>query len=266
MDIEISAAQMKKLRASISLDTRINTRIDERDEIFAFLASRSRSEDDPITAYFHSGQNAFHCLLRSLHDVGRSLGQTAHLLEFACGYGRVTRHILRALPPSRIDVSDIIPSAVCFQRSVFGVNAILSRKSPDEMVFPRQYDVIFVASLFSHLPERLWTSWLRMLHGALAPDGLLIFSVHGPRCLPGTQSMPESGFLYLRSSESKVLDAESYGTTYVTVEFVNNQIERTAGLPRIGFYEQGIWSYQDVYVVGNISTFERELVAGGRRR
>lgn len=262
MNVEIKKSDLENLRSQRFSDPGICTSIDTRDEIFAFLAAHPACKDRPVEAYFDSGRNAFVSLIRALQGLGRSLAFSPHLLEFACGYGRVTRHIIRAIPPSRVDVSDIVAEAVEFQRATFGVRGVVSNQDPDKCIFPTRYDVIFVASLFSHLPLDLWRPWLRKLHDSLNPDGVLIFSVHGPKCLPPGQEIGPDGFLYFKNSESKVLDSEIYGTTYVTREFVNRCVEEISGQAPIGFYSQGIWNYQDVYVVGNSSQMEYAIATG----
>jgi len=261
MNIEINAHDLAEVASRQFCSPGFCTDIDSRDEIFAFLAAHHVTKEKPVRAYFDSGHNAFVSLIRVLHDLGRSLGSTSHILEFACGYGRVTRHIVRALSPSRIDVSDVVAEAVAFQRSTFNVRGFVSHQDPDQCPFPAKYDVIFVASLFSHLPKGLWRPWLRKLHGRLAPDGVLIFSVHGPKCVPAGQAIGPEGFLYFRSSESKVLDGEIYGTTYVSKEFVDRSALDISGREPIAFYQQGMWNYQDVYAIGNSARLEAILLS-----
>lgn len=260
MKIKIPERDLAEWISSGLVSPELCADIDARDEIYAFLAMHPAHKDRPALAYFESGNNAFLSLVRVLHDFGRSLSSTHGFLEFACGFGRVTRHLVRALSASKVDVSDIVAEAVEFQKATFNVRGFVSHEDPDQCVIPAQYDVIFVASLFSHLPEALWRPWLRKLHGALAPDGMLIFSAHGPKCVPAGHSIGNDGILYFMSSESKVLDAKIYGTTYVTRDFVDRNVKEILGRPPLAVYEQGMWGYQDIYVVGNSSPLEKILI------
>lgn len=264
MNVTIADSHLQELRSIGLIGPEFFTDIDDRDEIYAFLTKHPACKDRPVAAYFESGRNAFLSLVRVMHDLGRSVSTTNRMLEFACGYGRVTRHIVRTLPSSRLAVSDIVAEAVDFQRATFNVSGFVSHEDPGQCQIPEKYDVIFVASLFSHLPLTLWHQWLRKLHGALAPDGLLVFSVHGPNCVPSGHAIGEDGFLYFKSSESALLDVNIYGTTYVTREFVERSIVDISGRKSLAVYERGICNYQDVYVVGNSSREENRMLATGR--
>ena len=66
---------------------------------------------------------------KALGDVGCSFREVSAFLEFACGYGRLTRHFVHLISPSKITVSDIDRQAVDFvkrelgRRVLFGTHA-----------------------------------------------------------------------------------------------------------------------------------------------
>src|SRR5205085_3154702 len=101
--------------------------------------------------------------------------------------GRMTRFLAAKVAPGRIWASDIKARAVDFQRRQFGVNGIVSTAEPEELTIDKHFDVIFVASLFSHLPESTFARWLLKLCEMCRPDGLVIFSVHDVSLLPAAQ-------------------------------------------------------------------------------
>lgn len=78
------------------------------------------------------------------------------------------------------------------------------------MAEKRGFDMIWVASLFSHLPDRLFRAWLTKLHALLAPGGVLCFSVRDESQFVG--QMPAEGFVYRPESEQIPIDASIYGT------------------------------------------------------
>ena len=80
----------------------------------------------------------------------------------------------------------------------------------------RRFDVIFVASLFSHLPERRFVPWLRWLYRRLAPGGVLVVSTHGPESLLPGRALPAGGFHFETLSESRRLTGDEYGSTWVS--------------------------------------------------
>jgi SAM-dependent methyltransferase len=171
-------------------------------------------------------------------------------LDFACGYGRVTRFLIQELPPEHIWVSDIYAKAVQFQQAQFGVNGFVSMTKPEDLICEQKFDFIFVASLFSHLPVRRFGEWLQKLHSLLTPRGLLAFSVHDEYILRG-QSIPAGSYRFLPDSESKYLASGEYGSMFVTEGFVRERIQKTIG-PNWSYLrlKRGLCSYQDIYVIG----------------
>ena len=75
------------------------------------------------------------------------------MLEFACGYGRNVRHLVRRFPRATITVSDIDGGAVAFASGRFGVCGRLSASEPEALLWDDRYDLIVVPSLFSHLSD-----------------------------------------------------------------------------------------------------------------
>jgi 2-polyprenyl-3-methyl-5-hydroxy-6-metoxy-1,4-benzoquinol methylase len=146
-------------------------------------------------------------------------------------------------------VSDVYRTAVDFQKSSFGVEGFYSEFNPDELEIPGKYEVIFVASLFSHLPMKTWCPWLKKLFNSLTDNGILIFSTHGLSCMAEPAKMPNSGFLYCNMSESKSHSFDDYGTTYVTSDFVRKAVKEETGQSVNLEIPKGLWNYQDVYVV-----------------
>ena len=108
-----------------------------------------------------------------LEAVDQPLLKTQRVLEFASGHGRFTRHLTKALGAGRVVVSDVVPSAVEFSKNTFGVDGFLSASAPEQVQWPQRYALVFVLSLFSHLPRSTWSRWLKVLYEAVAPGGLL---------------------------------------------------------------------------------------------
>lgn len=225
------------------------TMVHPDDEMYLFFTTHPDHLHTPLKSYFISGEGMIRDFREILIKVGKPIASINSLLEFACGYGRFTRHLIEYVDPRNITVSDVYKDAVDFQKSTFGVDGFYSTFDPDELDIPKKYDVIFVASLFSHLPETTWRPWLRKLFNSLSDNGILIFSAHGPSCMADPNQMPSSGFLYLNMSESKSHSFNDYGTTYATDDFVRNAVKEETGSTVLLEIPKGLWSYQDVYVV-----------------
>src|SRR5262249_53825646 len=137
-------------------------------------------------------------------------------LEFACGYGHFTRHLVQILKSNNIWVSDIYKLAVDCISSELQVNAFYSADDPKDISVERQFDFIFVGSLFSHLPESLFIRWLSKLSHMLKDGGILAFSVHDI----AISDSPKKEYVYRKWSESDILSTDMYGMTYVSYDFV----------------------------------------------
>jgi SAM-dependent methyltransferase len=170
------------------------------------------------------------------------------VLEFACGYGRVLRHLVNCFPARNVTASDIMPKAVAFCAEQFGVEGKLSVHDPSDLHWSERYDLIVVPSLFSHLPDRTFLKWLSALYGLLTDRGVLAFSTHGDHVLPAG-TVPKSGIRFDASSENDDLDGKEYGTSYVSEAYVREQVRRATGRPRYAYAKRGFCNFQDLYIV-----------------
>jgi SAM-dependent methyltransferase len=225
------------------------TAIHPEDEMFLYVLDRQDKLDNPQSHYFAGGERMLARLRDLLAQLDLKLEDTSRFLEFACGYGRFTRHLVRVLDPSRITVCDLYHQAVDFQRERFGVEGVYSELQPEDLVLPGKYDLIFVASLFSHLPDSHFGPWLEKLYDALEPGGTLLFSTHGPGCLPAGRVIPERGILYQQASESRTHSPDDYGTSYVTPRYVADIVRERTGQAVALEVERGLFKIQDVYAV-----------------
>ncbi|MEO8101642.1 MAG: class I SAM-dependent methyltransferase [Betaproteobacteria bacterium] len=226
----------------------VNCIIDPRDDIFRFFATHALAKN-PVREYLSDGWRTMSELMQLLERLDRPLMKMQSVLEFAAGFGRFTRHLSRALP-QRVTCTDIQPGSVEFLRDQFGVDAFYSASNPEEIVYPRQYELIFVLSLFTHLPVERWGTWLKNLHRGLAPGGLLVFSVHNEIAArqEGVRFDPR-GVHFISSSESPQLGAEQYGTTFTTDDFLTSQVKLALGCAPLLHERLAFWVGQDAVVI-----------------
>lgn len=230
--------------------TGLNCRISESDDIFGFFAGHPSSVN-PLRDYFADGWRTLSELMLLLEAVDQPLLKTPRILEFASGHGRFTRHLVKALGAGRVTVSDVVPGAVEFARETFGVQGFLSASVPEEVQWPGKYDLVFVLSLFSHLPRHTWTRWLSALRAAVAPGGLLVLSTHGLKAAAfDNVTLDDAGFFFAPSSESNAIDAQEYGTAFTSEAFVLRQIEAAWGNDALVHKSPvHFWNHQDAYVL-----------------
>jgi 2-polyprenyl-3-methyl-5-hydroxy-6-metoxy-1,4-benzoquinol methylase len=190
-----------------------------------------------------------------LAALGAPLDDAGSILEFACGHGRLTRHLVRRVSPAKLTVSDIDRNAVDFVTRTFGVRGLYSTTEPEQLVHDRQYDLILVVSLFSHLPIQTWTRWLKRLNELLMPDGLLVFSTlpwqtgDSPP-IPEQNAAFELGLLYSEQNETRGrLRGDEYGTSFVRTQFVLDAVEQHFTGRLVKHLPLALNGVQDVYVL-----------------
>jgi SAM-dependent methyltransferase len=228
------------------------------DFIFKFIIDHPNWTDpkDAVSYYFCDGQSSAHKLRDILsNDLGITPGTPLSLLEFASGYGCVTRHLAKILQNVSIVASDIHPEANEFVRQQIGVNSIQSTPVPEE--FPKAffYDVVFALSFFSHMPKKTWTRWLKVLSDRLNVNGHLIFTTHGlisARNLMPDLQFDEEGFHFHEASEQGDLSKSEYGTTVTTPSFVIRAAELLDN-GQVRVFKRGFWwGHQDLWVIQKI--------------
>lgn len=226
----------------------VNCVIDPRDDIFRFFANHEIAKN-PIREYLADGWRTLSELMLLLEAVDRPLVKTQSVLEFAAGFGRFTRHLASVLP-GRVSCTDVMPGSIEFLREQFGVKAIESSHDPDQLVVPSQYDLVFVLSMFTHLPVRMWTPWLRALQKAVKPGGLLVFTVHNEAFAREEGVVFDAdGTHFIASSESPSIDARTYGTTFTTKRFVEDTVSAALNTRPLHYQPQAFWHGQDGVVV-----------------
>lgn len=223
--------------------------IDPHDEMLQFLTLHHQGDRDmALFTYFQTGLSVAEALAQVLRWRFGDLGRIGRLLDFASGYGRVTRFLLRHLPAERVWVADVYEGGVRFQERELGVRGVVSTVRPEDFACAGRFDAILVTSLFTHLPEARFRAWLRALCGLLAPGGMLLWSVHDQSLLAPDQEMPAGGLLFEETSESGSLDPADYGSAWVTEELVRRAVAEAAPGASVHRLNRGLCSFQDLYV------------------
>ena len=217
---------------------------------------------DCVRYYFEDGNKsaaAFADLLKR-----HSAPSRPDVLEFASGYGCVSRHLAK-MTEINCSASDIHKKAIDFLRDELKVKAFLSAHVPEQLVPPTSYDVVFVLSFFSHMPLDTWTRWLDRLVSITRPGGLIIFTAHGLKSAPilGSPEISDNGFWFKAESEQKDLPGTEYGFLTVTTHpFVRNALKTIPSATLVEWKEGFWWEHQDLYVLRRerpVRTFANRL-------
>lgn len=229
----------------------LDCRIAPQDDIFHFFAGHPTS-NNPLRDYLADGWRTLAELMLLLERADRPLARIDAVLEFASGHGRFTRHLVKAIGAERVTVSDVVADAVDFSRRAFGVQGFVSHAVPEQLAWPRRYDLVFVLSLFSHLPRATWGAWLARLWDMVAPGGVLVFSTHGTEAARRAGvALDGEGYFFAPSSESHAIDAQEYGTAFSDEGFVRARLAEHAGDATVlRFAPTWFWHHQDAWVLG----------------
>lgn len=243
---------VEALRDALGIGEGLDVAISHNDLMFLH-ALHHHELTDAYASYLRTGHAGCRLVSRIAEGAFGGLHAVDSLLDFASGYGRLTRFLVLEIPPERIWVSDVKAQAVSFQVERFGVHGLVSSYRPARFRPDRRFDLIFVGSLFSHLPERLFRRWLHVLMGLLSDRGVLAFSVHDASLRGDGASDPfrfrkRSEDRYFAFVEDRIRRRSDYGTSHVSESFVAPLLDalRPAWWERLPH----AFGAQDVYVAG----------------
>jgi SAM-dependent methyltransferase len=159
-------------------------------EFDAYPNIRSRLPDvpDPSLQQLWNGASgvalaaqskAYYAKLRERHGAysDRPLSQS-RVLDFGCGWGRLTRYLARDVEPGNLYGCDPVELILHVCRDS-GVPATLAQSDfvPERLPFEVEFDMAFSFSVFTHISEAAHESCLRALHRSLRPGALLSLTV-----------------------------------------------------------------------------------------
>ena len=184
------------------------------------------------------------CFYRKLKEMQSRFGagelEQANVLDFGCGWGRLTRMLARDLEPGRLFGCDPVENILDVSRES-GVPAKLARSEflPESLPFDEDFDLVFSFSVFTHISEAAHMASLEAIHGGLKPGGLFVVTVRPPAYLdfnplmaPANQALgpdrdraleePHYIFVSHETEGHPQFDGQemSYGETVITLPYV----------------------------------------------
>lgn len=128
---------------------------------------------------------AFYRLARQIHRRHSPIPLAdSHVLDFGCGWGRLTRFFARDVGPGSLFACDPVQEIidVCEETRV---PATLARCEfvPERLPFAEKFDLVFAFSVFTHLSEPAHRACLEAIHASLKPGGLLVVTIRPPAYL-----------------------------------------------------------------------------------
>jgi len=147
-------------------------------------------------ALAHQSADFYRLLKESYARHARKPLSASTILDFGCGWGRLTRLFAKDLPPGQIFGCDPDGSILEWCREVPGTFR-QSETRLRSLPFEERFDLAFAFSVFTHLGPKTLESALNALHGSLESDGLLIATIR-PRA-----------FIEVRAADLATLPADA---------------------------------------------------------
>jgi SAM-dependent methyltransferase len=154
--------------------------------LFMLDFDRTMSPDDHmltanLESYYKTAQSGFDCVMAGVNAAKRDPDTITDVLDFGSGYGRVYRALAAGFPNAKLTACDLMEEAAKFCAETFGGDYAISHEDLDQVKLPRQYDLTWLGSVFTHLPAYRWITLLDFLAAQTKKDGLVVFTSHGDR-------------------------------------------------------------------------------------
>ncbi len=216
-----------------------NTSIHKNDLMFAFHLNRFTNDPaEALKSYYGVGFST----AKSLKSIADKYGISPNsLLDFGSGYGRVSRFLSSQFPDANCVISEVKRQAVEFQEEELGIGGLFHDYKPEE--FPHErFDLILALSVFTHLPEALFRSWMKCLAHRLQVSGAMVISFldqdrEASREILKNFTTSPSGIEYIQRSEDsyftfvsdRLKDEKKYGSTFISRTWLS-QLADSLGL------------------------------------
>jgi len=159
-------------------------------------------------------------------SMGVDLAQCRRILDFGCGCGRTLRWLLQTFPSVEFCGADVDQEAIHWcSRSLPSARFVRNGPVPPLPYPDGHFDVIYCLSVFTHLDEPAQDMWFTELRRLLAPDGVLLISVHGEGAAKaldphGLATLQTAGFAHRRSQKLKGIVPDWYQTSWHSEQYV----------------------------------------------
>jgi SAM-dependent methyltransferase len=132
----------------------------------------------------------FYARARDRFERHRGGLEAANVLDFGCGWGRLTRFFARDITPGSLYGCDPVEEIleVC-RRTRVPARLARSEFLPERIPFDESFDLIFAFSVFTHLSESAHERSLEAIHAAMRPGGILVVTIRPPAYLRHTPLM-----------------------------------------------------------------------------
>lgn len=142
------------------------------------------------------GQRFYALIKQYAHRLGVSLDpQQTAILDFGCGWGRMTRFFLKDVMAENLYGVDVMPLMIETCKSTIPYcNFSLVNPEPPAGFAANSFDIILAYSVFSHLAENVHIKWVEEFSRLLKPGGILVATTQPRRFLALCESLRGTTF------------------------------------------------------------------------
>ena len=179
-----------------------------------------------------------------------------NLMEWGCGAGRLSRHLIDRFKGAKFYGNDIDKEAVKWAADNLEGEFILCGLSPPLDYKDCQFDLVVSLSVFTHLTKAFQDLWLAEIRRVLEPGGLFLATTHGAFAGRWTFHKPgefeevfKTGF-YDGLEDTRLGDVaggDYYRSTFQTYEFTKDYYSEYFEI--LDYIEGGMNNLQDVYIL-----------------
>ena len=182
------------------------------------------------------GQRFYTLIKQYAHRLGVSLDpQETTILDFGCGWGRMTRFFLKDVAAENLHGVDVIPFMIrtCKATISHGNFSVVTAEPPTRFA-ANSFDIIFAYSVFSHLAENVHIKWIEEFSRLLKPGGILVATTQPRRFIALCESLrdkpPES--TWHKSLANSFLDINAAYADYDNGKFLYSATGEDPNLTR----------------------------------
>ena len=234
----------------------VSWKVHDDDEMFSIAKIMMPEKGRAFHYYFYSGGFIALNITKYLQSAGLD-PSILSLLDFACGYGRITRYFVKDF--KEVIGSDLEKEMITFLHDEVGVDAFLSNVEIRNVKFPKKkFDVVFSFSLFTHLQPEIWEDWFWGLFEKVKKGGLFFITTRSPEFATskGDKLVDFNGIDFKERNETNGrLDSKVYGQTTVNHSFVKNIADSKDDIIEyVDYFPGGTFDlFQDVHIFRRIS-------------
>jgi SAM-dependent methyltransferase len=214
-----------------------------------------------VDAYRASVVGSFLAMESLLRAAGADPARVRSILDIGCGTGRLLAGWHVDDPGRRLVGTDLNASLIAWARANLGsvatwdVNAL----KPPLGYAEASFDLVILASVFTHLSLRSQESWLLEVRRLLAPGGFALVTLHGSVYADVFLREPSQAAAFREQGYAEVASAAEGANAYTSFHAEAFARSLFADFSRVAFFPRGvagdvahdfpIASLQDVFVL-----------------